>query len=143
MATAPPEALFWGLTWANLIAFAGVTASLVLGSINYFANRNTRRNALALDNFSHRARGPVEKLLQELDTIMDEADDIDRSTKALAEKIDATKALKTTFHKTRRKLARLLNDCDKSILILGTDWSRLDEGFMDNVTDALEQAARS
>ena len=137
------DQLFWGLTWANLIAFGGVVVTFALGVTNYFANRSTRRNALALDTFGHRVRAPVEKLFETLDGIMDEADDIDRSEQTFAEKIAATKALKVKFHAVRRKLARLLTDCDKSSLIAGNDWSRLDEGHMDTATEALDRGARS
>lgn len=135
--------LFWGLTWANVIAFIGVFVTFSLGIANYFSNKATRRRTLELDTFGHRLRTPIEKLLDDLVAVVDEADDVARSDDALAEKCSKAKSLGIKFHAVRRRVARHLTDCDKSKLVPGDDWSMLDEGRMDNATDAFSAAVRA
>lgn len=129
-----------GLTWAAVAALIGAAVNLVFNTINYFANRNTRRNASALSDFNSNFRNRINEALAALDGIMDEADDIARSTQPHADKLVATKELGKKFHAARRVLARHLNDCDVSNLVNGNDWARCDEGYMDKATDAFEAA---
>jgi hypothetical protein len=131
-----------GIGWATWIALLGVLVNLIFNTINFFSNRKTRRNTLQLENFSTHVREPITNALSALDAIMDEADDIARSTQPYVEKLAAVADLSKKFHAARRILARLLNDCDKSPLIRGNDWSRCDEGHMDDATEAFE-ACRS
>ena len=124
-------------------AVIGIALNFFFNTTNYFSNRRTRRNALKLAIFTSNVRTPIMEALRGLDAIMDGADDIVRGPPPFTEKIKATNELSKKFHGARRVLARLLNDCDKSLIIDGNDWSRCDEGHMDNATDAFVDACNA
>jgi vacuolar-type H+-ATPase subunit I/STV1 len=138
MPALPDGSLFWGLTWANIIAFIGIVGNFIFTS---YKDRKARKKATNLDTFNHLIRTPIETLIQELIGLMDEADDIVRSKKGWQHQIEATKELKPKFHSVRRKLARLLTDCDKSSLVAGKTWSALEQFDMDKASEALESAS--
>lgn len=138
MANPPEDALFWGLTWANIIAFFGIVGNFFF---TYFKDRNARAKTSQLDKYNHAVRTPIEALLGELSGLMDEADDVVRSRKLWQEQLDDARALKPKFHGIRRKLARRLTDCDRSKLVKGSSWARLEDSDMDAASEALELAS--
>jgi hypothetical protein len=138
---APADAsLIWGLTWANIIAFLGIVGNFFFTS---YKDKKSRKKTADLDTFNHVIRTPIEALVQELIGLMDEADDIVRSRKGWQYQIDAAKELKPKFHSARRRLARLLTDCDKSNLVAGKTWSALEQFDMDRASEALERDPNS
>jgi len=132
-----------GISWATLIALAGVLVNLVFNIVNFFANRTTRRRAVKLSDFNSNVRAPINNALSSLDAIMDGADDIVLSSQSHADKIATTLELSKKFHAVRRILARHLNDCDTSNLVRGNDWARCDEGHMDNATEAFDASSQT
>jgi hypothetical protein len=134
---ATPEAtLFWGLTWANIIAFVGIVGNFFFTK---HKDRAARRDAARLDTYNHSVRTPMEALLKELSDLMDEADDIVRGKNNWQEQVDAAKLLSPKFHSARRKLARHLTDCDQSLLIIGSDWAGNEQGDMDAASEYLDR----
>jgi hypothetical protein len=95
--------LFWGLSWANLIAFVGIVGNFVFTKSK---DKAARTNAAALDVFNHKVRTPIEALLADQTSLMDDADDIVRSAKPLADQLGLVRSLSMAFHRTRRKLGR-------------------------------------
>lgn len=138
MAEPADSALFWGLTWANIIAFFGIVGNFCF---TYFKDRSARAKTSKLDKYNHSVRTPIEALLTELSGLMDEADDLVRSSKLWLEQLEGAKGLKPKFHAIRRKLARRLTDCDRSTLVRGTSWAQLEAMDMDNASEALELAS--
>lgn len=138
MAGLSEDALFWGLTWANLIAFFGIVGNFFF---TYFKDRNARAKTSQLDKYNHSVRTPIEALLTELSGLMDDADDLVRSGKLYQEQLDGAKGFKPKFHAIRRKLARRLTDCDRSKLVRGNAWAQLEAMDMDLASEALERAS--
>lgn len=134
-----PEFLFWGLTWANLIAFGGIIGNF---AFTWVKDRKTRAVARELDAYNHIVRTPVEKQLDDLTALMDDADDAARAT-TWADGLEAAKALEKKFHNTRRKLARALTDCDTSARVRGEYWSDLEGDDMDFASGHISKAARA
>ena len=137
MPASTDASLFWGLTWANIIAFLGIVGNFVFTS---YKDRKARSKAASLDTYNHSVRTPIEALLQELSGLMDDADDVLRLKKTWLEQIQAAKDIKPKFHAVRRKLARKLTDCDRSTRVTGTGWSAIEGGDMDKATEALDSA---
>lgn len=131
------------INWGTITALVGVGVNLIFNTVNYVANKNTRRRAVALEHFSSNVRTPITGALDALLAVMDEADDIVISPQSHDEKLAAVVELARKFHGARRKLARLLTDCDASVIIAGDDWSRIDEGHTDDATEAFENASKA
>lgn len=138
MAGPTESTLFWGLTWANIIAFFGILGNFFF---TYFKDRNARSKTSQLDKYNHSVRTPIEALLTELSGLMDDADDLVRSNKLWQEQLEGAKGLKPKFHAIRRKLARRLTDCDRSKLVRGNSWALLEGTDMDSASEALERAS--
>lgn len=140
----PPvdHTLLWGLTWANVIAFAGIIINLIWNWRNSSREKKSRTNTRKLDHFIANVRVPLAELLMALGDHMDIADEISAGAFDIATKRVKIAELRTAFHKTRRKLARRLTDCDESSLVLGSEWSGIEGMDMDNASDALDRAAR-
>jgi hypothetical protein len=134
---ATSETLFWGLTWANLIAFAGIVANFAFTKRK---DRQTRTYAAALDTFSNQIRTPLDTLISELAALMDKADDIVREPGKETDQRASIKALQKEFHAVRRRLARFLTDCDTSVSVDGNDWVHLEAGDMDAASNRLTRA---
>jgi hypothetical protein len=132
--------LLWGLSWANLIAFGGVVGNFIFTSRK---DKAARANAAALDVFNHKVRTPIETLLADLTSLMDDADDIVRAAKPLAEQLSSVRNLSMSFHRARRKLGRYLTDCDASEIVSGNQWSALEAADFDTASAALRDAENS
>jgi hypothetical protein len=88
-------------------------------------------------------RTPIEGLLADLSSLMDEADDIVRSNHIWPGQQEAARTLKSKFHGIRRKFARKLTDCDRSDRVKGNYWAALEQMDMDRAAESLEKAAVS
>jgi hypothetical protein len=132
-----------GMGWPTWIALAGVLVNLIFNTANFLFNRNTRRKTVTLSDFNSNVREPIGAALMALDAVMDEADDIARSSMTHADQVKAAGDLSKKFHAARRTLARHLNDCDISELVRGDDWARCDEGHMDKATQAFDEASNT